>query len=98
MASLNVTFCKIGATVHGHMIPVSDSETAVSETLTTSGSNTQSAASTLTFVRLVSDAAHWVAIGSNPDATTTTGRFYLPANTVEYFQIEIGNKVAGITA
>jgi hypothetical protein len=98
MASLNVTFCKIGATVFGHMIPVADSETAVSATVTTSGANAQSAAGTLPFVRLVSDAAHWISIGANPDATTTTGRFYLPPNTVEYFQIEVGNKVAGITA
>jgi hypothetical protein len=98
MASLNVTFCKIGATVFGSVIPVADSETAVSSTLTTSASNTQSAACTLPFVRMVSDAAHWVAIGANPDATTTTGRFYLPPNQVEYMQIEIGNKVAGITA
>lgn len=98
MASFYVTFCKIGATQYGHLVPAADSESAVSATLTTSTSNTQSSAGTQPFVRVVSDAAHWVAFGSNPDATTTTGRFYLPANTVEYFQIEVGNKVAAITA
>lgn len=98
MASLHVAFVKVGAFVNGGSIPVSDGESCVSETVTTSASNAQSAAGTLPFVRVVSDVAHFIAIGSNPDATTATTRFYLPANTVEYFQIEIGNKVAGITA
>lgn len=98
MASLYVAFCDVGAIRYNQMVPVADGESVVSATLTTSASNTQSAASTKNFVRVVSDVAHWVSMGANPDATTTTARFYLPPNVVEYFQIENGNKLAAVTA
>lgn len=101
MASLHVAFCKVGAISYGGTIPVADSETVTSETVTTSASNAQSGAAPAgkPFVRIATDStAHYVAFGANPDATTTTGRYYMPANSVEYFQVEIGNKVAAVTA
>lgn len=98
MATLHITSCKVGFHAFGISVPAADGETFVTEALTTSASNAQSAAVTHNFVRLVSDAAHYIAIGSNPDATTATARIYLPANVVEYFQIEKGNKVAAVTA
>ena len=98
MASLYVAFCDIGAMRNGSLITVAEGETVVSATLTTSASNTQSGASTKRFVRVASDAAHFIAIGANPDATTATGRFYIPANSPEYFRIEVGNKLAAVTA
>jgi hypothetical protein len=101
MASLHVAFTKAGAIVFNGLLQVADGESVVSETVTTSGTNAQSAACPggTVCARVVSDVAHWIAIGSNPNAQTGTAtRLYLPANVVEYFQIEPGNKVAGITA
>lgn len=98
MASLHVAFLDVGTTRYSGLLNIGDADTVVSETLTTSGVNTQSAASTKSHVRVVGDAAHWVATGSNPDATVTTGRIYLPSGVAEYFEIDKGNKLAAVTA
>lgn len=99
MASLHVTFCNVGATRFSGLLPITDGESAVSEVVTISGTNAQSSASTKTHVRVGTDAACYIAIGTNPNAESdTTARFWMPANSVEYFEIDLGNKVAGITA
>lgn len=80
-------------------MPMTDGESVVSEVVTISGTNAQSSASTQPHVRIGTDAACYVAIGANPNAQTgTTARYWMPANSVEYFEIDIGNKVAAITA
>jgi hypothetical protein len=95
MASLHVAFCS-------HGLVAIEGESVVSEVVTTSASNAQSSASTAgkPFVRIATDStAHYVAFGSNPNAQTgTTARYYMPANSVAIFQINVGNKVAAITA
>ncbi len=102
MASLHVAFCNLGAVAYGGTVRVIDGESVTSEVITTSGTNAQSAASPAgkPFVRIATDAAaHYVAFGSNPNAQTgTTARYYIPAATVEYFQLDVGNKVAAVTA
>ena len=97
MALTHIAFCQVGFTKNGCSVPAPDGETAVSEGITPSGSNQQSAAADKPMARVATDTAVYVAIGASPDATTATGRFFMPANTVEYFQIEIGNKVAVVT-
>jgi hypothetical protein len=98
MASLHVAFCDVGTVRRGGLLHVADGDSAVSSTLTTSASNTQSAATTKSHVRVVGDAAHWIAFGANPDATVTTGRYYLPSGVVEYFELDATQKVAAVTA
>lgn len=98
MASLHVAFCDLGDRRFGGLLTVANGDSAVSSTLTTSASNSQSAASTKSYARVVGDAAHWIAFGSNPDATVTTGRYYLPSGVVEYFELDVGQKVAAVTA
>ena len=98
MSSLFVSFMDVGTTRYSGLLNIGDADTVVSETINTSGVNAQSAAATRSHVRVVGDAAHWVATGSNPDATVTTGRIYLPSGVVEYFEIDKGNKIAAVTA
>lgn len=98
MALTQITFCLVGAVVYSGLLPAADGESAVSEDITPSGTNQQSAAATKGYARVATDTTVYVALGANPDATVSTGRFLLPANSVEYFQIEVGNKVAVVTA
>lgn len=50
-------------------------------------------------VRCVCDVDCWIAEGSNPTANTNgTASMFLPAGTVEYFNVPLGNKIAGIVA
>lgn len=98
MALTNICFCNAGFTKNGCSLPIMDGESFVSENITPSGSNQQSAAATLPIVRVATDTAIYVAIGENPNATTTTTRAWIPANGEQFFQIEVGNKVAVVTA
>lgn len=98
MASLHLAFCDVGTVRRGGLLHVADGDSAISATLTTSASNVQSAAATRSHVRVVGDAAHWIAFGANPDATVTTSRYYLPSGVVEYFELDAGQKIAAVTA
>lgn len=50
-------------------------------------------------IRVVCDAACWLEFGTDPTVVAeSAGAVYLPAGTVEYFDIAAGNKVAGILA
>lgn len=97
MALTHLAFCDIGFVKDGTGIPVPDGDSAVSQALTPSGTNQQSSAATKPFVRVATDTTIYVAIAANPDATVTGSRFLVLANTVEYFQIDIGNKVGVAT-
>jgi len=70
-----------------------------SETITLSGSNQQSDAFSqyTRLVRVAVEVSAWVSISSNPDATASP-RAYMPAGAVEYFSVEPGQMIAGITA
>lgn len=73
--------------------------TVVSETISESGSNQQSAAGTRPFVTVCSTVAVFVAIGENPNAQTgTAARHYQPAGVPVTYGIAQGHKVAVVTA
>jgi hypothetical protein len=86
------------AAVYGAGYGIIEGKSVVSESITESGSNQQSAASTKQFVTVCATVSIWVAIGSNPDATTATTRTLLPANTARTYGIDVGHKVAVVTA
>jgi len=71
---------------------------STSQTISLSGSNQQSSAVgvSTTVVRLVSTQPALIAIGPNPDASSTHN--YLPANSAEYFAIHGGDKVGALQA
>ena len=83
---------------YGQGYGIIDGSSVVSESITESGSNQQSGAATKQFVTVCATASIWVAIGSNPDATTATTRTLLPANTARTYGIAMGHKVAVVTA
>lgn len=94
MATTIVTFCSVGIMKFSSTLPIPDGESAVSETITPSASNQQSAAATKEFCVIGTDTAIYVGFGSNPDATSDAAVFMIPANGVMAFQIEVGNKVS----
>ena len=68
-----------------------------SETVTTSGTSAKSGANpACKIVRLHSDAAHYVAVGDEPTATSANG-VYVPANIPFDLAITNGKKIAAIT-
>lgn len=73
-------------------------DSIVSETITESGSSQQSAAATKPFVTVVSTVAIWVAIGSNPTATTASSRQLQTAGVPFTYGVSAGHKVAVVTA
>lgn len=97
MATLQYAFCDLGSLQNGCSVPVVNGSTVVSAAITLSASNQQSAAATKPFVRVITDTACYLAIGSNPDATVTTSRVYLAANVPESFAVGVGNKIAAAT-
>lgn len=77
---------------------VIDGASIVSENITESGANQQSAASTKQFVTVGSTVAVYLAFGSDPDATTATARIYQAAGTSRTYGLGRGSKVAVVTA
>lgn len=73
-------------------------DSVVSSSISESGSNQQSAAGTKPFVTVTSTVAIFVAVGSNPDATVSTGRVYQPAGVSRTYGVASGHKVAVVTA
>lgn len=69
----------------------------IAEQTVTFTTTTQSNAfgATTRFIRVHTDAICSIAIGSNPTATTSTMR--LPADTIEYFGVSAGDKIAFVT-
>lgn len=49
-----------------------------------------------THVRLVATTDCWVAFGTNPTASSTSGSILLPANSVEYFPVDTSDLIAVI--
>lgn len=50
-------------------------------------------------VRVVADVDCWIAEGAEPTAAVgTAGSLFLPEKSVEYFNVPLGNKIAGIVA
>lgn len=74
-------------------------EPAVATQKITFTTSTASAAfgATTRYVRVIADADFYFAFGAAPTAATTSGAF-MKANTVEYFRVNPGDKVAAVTA
>lgn len=73
---------------------------ATVETETPSGTNaatTLAAHASQNVCRVATDTAVYVSFGEAPNAGTDGVRFYLPANSVEYFRVKSGDKGAVIT-
>ena len=72
----------------------------VTEALTPSGSNQQttgsapSATSRTPICRIATDTQVYVSFGSNPNASSDTVKFLIPANAIEYFYVKPGDKAA----
>jgi hypothetical protein len=81
---------------NGRPIPVLNPVTANNtQQIGISGSSQQSAAITGNVIRVAVDTACNIEIGKNPSASLTTS-LWMPANSVEYFAIPSGSKVAVI--
>ena len=79
----------------GHVLPAGyEDGNCTGQTVSYTTSTQSSAfATNTTFIRVVADASAYLDFGSNPTATTGDG-VYLPADTVEYFRVNSGDKVA----
>lgn len=80
-------------------MPVAYNANSVWEIKTPSGSSgatTAAATAGQSLCRVATDTAVYVTFGSAPTATSTTG-FMVPANGVEYFRVNTGDKAAVIT-
>src|SRR5262245_8111471 len=98
MASLFVTFSRHINTAGA---PIMDGSKARSFELTMPATSSFSAAAGENVIRLVADAACWVAIHTAPIAaiptsTTSTRTFYLPSGQSLELAVETGEKVAVI--
>lgn len=78
-------------------LPVAAEPPIAEQTVTLSGTSAQSAAfnAKTRIIRVHTDAICSVLVGSNPTATTAKKR--LPADWTEYFAVQPGDKIAGIT-
>lgn len=97
-------FCQVGVGYGSTNIPVPIASSVTSENITSSASNQQTTATAPTGIaevmcRVATDTSVYVTFGANPNALTGTGaRFYMPANSVEYFRVNPGNKAAVVNA
>jgi hypothetical protein len=77
----------------GKTVPVASTiQTTQSVVYTTSTAVTNAFSQSTTFVRIICTATAYFAFGASPTATAASP--YLPANTVEYFGVTKGQKVA----
>jgi hypothetical protein len=73
--------------------------TTTSEQSSALGAANAGLPSVLQRVRVVATVDCWIAEGSNPTAASNgTASLFLPAATVEYFNVPLGNKIAGVVA
>lgn len=103
MALTHFTFGAVGQHGKGVDCPAMLASSFASEGIAASGSNQQTTATAPTAghnitCRVATDTAVYVAFGSNPDATGTGARAYVPANAVDYFSVSPGDKAAVVTA
>lgn len=104
MALTQFAFVQVGVGYGQSNIPVPVASTVTSEGIVPSGSNQQTTAVAPTglaevMCRVATDTAVYVAFGSDPNALSGTGtRFFIPANGVEYFRVNVGNKAAVVNA
>ena len=103
MATTQIVFGKAGYLGSGGVLPVLDTYGLVSETIVPSGSNQQT---TLTAPLLgqrpvcviTTDTAIFAVVAENPNATNTSSRVYVPANSLFAVVCNAGDKAAVVTA
>ena len=96
MATTQFAFCTVG---QDHDLSVYTAG-ATTEQKTVSGTNATTTAAAIEgqrFCRVATDTAVYVSFGSAPNAGTDTIRFMMPANTVSWFRVAVGDKGAAIT-
>lgn len=98
MATLYIseyTEAAFGQVVRG--LPVAAEPPVAEQTVTLSGTSAQSSAfnAKTRIIRVHTDAICSILVGANPTATTAKKR--LPADWTEYFAVQSGDKIAGIT-
>lgn len=81
---------------NGHLMPAARLPGLANQELTVGAASVQSAAfnANTTYIRLATTTACRFLVGRNPTALATSA--YLPANAVEYFGVNPGDKVAVI--
>lgn len=98
MALTHFAFCQVGVGYGSSNIPVPIASSVTSEGIAPSASNQQTTAPTglaEVMCRVATDTAVYVAFAANPNALTgTASRFFIPANGIEYFRVNPGNKAA----
>lgn len=95
-----VTQFAFGCAEGGNNPPAMYFASATIETKTPSGASsatTAAAHASQNTCRVATDTAIYVAFGSSPTASSSAG-FLVPANGVEYFRVNSGDKAAVITA
>ena len=99
MATLYITELKGLAkdSLNGFVTPVAELPEIANQTVTVSGSTTQSSAfnAATGLIRVISDSVCSVSVGINPTATTSTMR--MAADSAEYFRVAPGQKLAVIS-
>lgn len=76
--------------------PIAQAPPVAEQTVTFTTTTQSSAFNAATrFIRVHTDSICSIAIGSNPTATTSTMR--MPADTIEYFGVTAGDKIAFVT-
>lgn len=103
MAVTQFAFVQVGVGFESSNIPVPVASSVTSEHKTPSASNQQTTATVPAglanpMCRVSTDTAVYVKFGTNPDATVTGARFFIPANGVEYFLVKTGEKAAVVAA
>lgn len=97
MATAYVSFGKMATTDGDQQGPVVSGAPFFSETVTTSGTSAQSAASPESGVAVIfSAAAHYVTVGADPTATSANS-WYQPAGQRIEIKVKAGDKLAFIT-
>lgn len=100
MAVTQFAFGSVRTFVGGALIPAVATTLPTSEAKTPSASNQQTTAAATSrqnICRVATDTAVYVAFGASPDATVATARYFMPANTVEYFAVIAADKGAVVT-
>lgn len=93
-------FVQVGVEYNGRSnIPVPIASSVTSESITSTTSNQQTTATAPTGIsevmcRVATDVPVFVRFGTNPNATVAGNRFFLPANAIEYFRVNPGDKGA----
>jgi len=103
MALTHFTFGAVGDASGGENNTFMLADGITSEGIVPSGSNQQTTAvapaiGKRPYCRVATDTAVYVTFGTAPDATNAAARFFMPANSIDYFVVTAGHEAAVVTA